>query len=144
MRRVVMLCGPPGAGKTTAARTSGLTVYDRDDDHWTGEAHFRSALRRLARDRAARAVVIRSGATSNARAAAAELMGATHTFLLVEDAAVLRDRIRRRHRADMVATLIAVDTWLTRFDRRDGCPPFAGWAALDAPADAPGATSTDW
>ena len=66
-RLVVLLFGPAGAGKTTAARSSGLTVFDRDDEKWSGERQFTQALRRLALDPSARAVVIRSGATSSAR-----------------------------------------------------------------------------
>ena len=129
-RRVVLLCGPPGAGKTTAARESGLTLYDRDDAHWTGEKHFRAALRELGQDPNARAVVIRSGATSTARASAAHLIRATHTYLFLADTDELKRRVRERRRADMVATIAAIDLWLRKFDRDDAVRDFPGWDQL--------------
>ena len=48
MRRVVLICGPPGAGKTTLAKTLDLTVYDIDDPDWISEAQFRRAIASLA------------------------------------------------------------------------------------------------
>lgn len=69
-RLVVVLFGPPGAGKTTIARESPLAVYDRDDDAWIagGDIAFRRALDQLGANPGGRAVVIRSGASSSARA----------------------------------------------------------------------------
>jgi len=67
-REVVLICGPPGAGKSTYARSTGLKVYDRDDPQWTSERQFRQALERLRRDPSAQAAVIRSGATRSAAA----------------------------------------------------------------------------
>lgn len=145
MREVILLCGPPGAGKTTAARASPLAVFDRDDDHWTSEQQWRAALARLARDRTARAVVIRSGATSLARARAAATIRATHVFLLLAPRDELRRRVRARARADKVGTLVGIDRWLASFDRDDRAPDFPGWAALLAPTDdEPGVTSIEW
>ncbi|NUR09343.1 MAG: hypothetical protein HOQ45_20360 [Nocardioidaceae bacterium] len=129
-RLVVLLCGPPGAGKTTAAQASGLTVYDRDDPHWTGERQFTTALAALGHDPHARAVVIRSGATSSARAKAAQLVLATHVYLLTEDATVLGHRVARRGRADKQATLAAIGTWFDQHDRDDDVPDFPGWDAV--------------
>lgn len=49
-RVVVLLCGPPGAGKTTIARQApGLTIYDRDDPLWDNDTDFTAALTRLGR-----------------------------------------------------------------------------------------------
>ncbi len=126
-RLVVLLCGPAGAGKTTAARASGLVVYDRDDDQWTSEKQFTAALSRLKSDRHARAVVIRAGATSSARAKAAALIGATHTRLLLADRAELGRRVAHRNRADKQHGLASISDWLTRFDRDDGVLDYAGW-----------------
>lgn len=82
-RKVVLVCGPPGAGKTTYAHTLGLEVYDLDDDRWAGsDALFRAALVQLREDPAARAVVIRTGATVSARQKAATTCGATDCVVL--------------------------------------------------------------
>lgn len=126
-RTVVLLCGPAGAGKTTVARASGLTVYDRDDPEWTSERQFTQALARLATDPHAQAVVIRSGATSSARARASRLINATHVFLLLADPQELERRIRERNRADKVAGVISVRDWFARFDRDDQVVDFPGW-----------------
>lgn len=59
MRFVVLLCGPPGAGKTTAARASGLAVFDSDEPRWSSRAEFTAALTQLGATPDAQAVVIR-------------------------------------------------------------------------------------
>lgn len=144
MRRVVLLCGPPGAGKTTAAHTSGLPVYDRDDAQWISDAHWNAELTKLGRAVDAQAVVIRSGATSSARARTARLIAATHMFVLLVPRDELRRRVRDRGREDMVRTLMGIDQWMTRFDRDDDVPDFLGWHVIGTPAEQQGITSTDW
>lgn len=126
-RVVVLLCGPPGAGKTTAARAAGLPVFDRDDPRWRSEAEFRAALRALGATPGARAVVIRAGASSTARRAAARLVGATHVYLLTERREVLKRRLVERRRADWRGTILGVDRWLEQYDRHDRVPDFPGW-----------------
>ena len=142
MRKVVLLCGPPGAGKTTAARRSGLEVFDVDDSRWESERHFRTALGALGQSRTAQAVVIRSGATSSARRKAMELIAGTHQFLLLAPRDELHRRIRDRARVDQSATHVAVARWFDSHDRDDGIEIFPGWQHIDAPPD--GVTSQEW
>lgn len=135
VRRVVLLCGPPGAGKTTAARASGLEVFDRDDAAWTTESQFQAALDDLGRRRHADAVVIRAGATSSARRRWAELVRATHVMLVLEPAEVSAARVRARGRDDMVRTLAGINRWWAAFDHDDAAPRFVSWSVLDEPDD---------
>lgn len=98
-RKVVLVCGPPGAGKTTYAHTLGLDVYDLDDDQWDGnEGLFRSALIRVREDPKARAVVIRTASTLSARQRAASMCAATDVVTLETDLATCLTRIRDRGR----------------------------------------------
>ena len=130
MRCVVLLCGPPGAGKTTAARQSGLPVFDRDDEGWLGEKHFVSAIEELKGIPDARAVVIRSAAGSHLRRKWARRIGATHTFLLWHEREVLASRVVRRGRQDSQRSLAAIHQWFDLFDHDDGCPIFRDWGAV--------------
>jgi len=127
-RTVVALFGPPGAGKTTAARASGLRVYDRDD--YTTEAQFIADLNQIGTNPHARAVVIRAGATSAARAKTKAQVRATHAYLLLAPRDELNRRISQRGRADKRITHIGVDSWLKAFDTADGIRSFPGWQAV--------------
>lgn len=141
MRKVVLLCGPPGAGKTTEARRSGLTVFDRDDPEWLSEKHFTAALRKLADDPAARAVVIRSGATSSARRRAAQMVGATDTFMLTAARDELVRRVHERGR-NVQREQAGVKQWLDSADEHDGVRRFPGWPAVFG--EGLGQTSRRW
>jgi len=143
-RLVVLLFGPPGAGKTTTARESGLQVFDRDDPQWTGEQHFRFELSELRSDPTARAVVIRAGATSSARKKAADLVGATHLYLVSLPADECRRRVQSRARHDHVQGSASVKTWHDAFDADDGVADFPGWQFVVAGETSIGATTRDW
>lgn len=129
-RLVILLFGPPGAGKTTAAREladeHGLKLYDRDDRQWTSERQFRAALTTLGKARDVRAVVIRSGATSTARAKAGRLVRATHGYLLDPGPDICTRRVRARRRGDLVASTRAVASWYATRDHTDHVPAWPG------------------
>lgn len=126
-RLVVLLCGPPGAGKTTIARQSGLDVYDSDDPQWRDGRDFNGALHRLGRERDARAVVIRAGASSSARRKASLLVNATRGYLVTEDPRVLTARVAARHRPGWRREVAGIGSWFARFDDADGIEVFPGW-----------------
>lgn len=118
-RRVVLVCGPPGAGKTTLAKSLGLEVYDIDDPQWgNDEARFKAALEHLNRDLDAQAVVIRSGATRTARAKAAALIGATETRVVTTPEAECIKRVvaRNRPRPPIKVQIAAVESWWMKYE----------------------------
>lgn len=127
-RRVVLICGPPGAGKTTHAHTLGLTVFDRDDPRWcNSERMFTAITSQLAADPHAQAVVIRSGATRAARTAAATRVGATETKLILTDAETCIRRVRDRAAPwpSIPRQIAAVRQWWAAYEP-DDAPEF--WA----------------
>ena len=137
MRRVVLVCGPPGAGKTTLAKSLGLQVYDIDDPQWgNDETRFRAALERLSRDLDAQAVVIRSGSTRTARAKAAALIGATETRVVTTPEAECIKRVvaRNRPRPPLKVQIAAVKSWWMKYE-----PDIE-----DASSLAPNVTIRDW
>lgn len=137
VRRVVLVCGPPGAGKTTLARSLGLDVYDIDDERWGNSEHtFRRHLALLASNLDAQAVVIRAGATRTARAKASALIGATETIVVTTPEAECIKRVvaRNRPRPPIKVQIAAVKTWWSRYEPD----------TLETVTTAPNVTIRDW
>ena len=98
-RKVILICGPPGAGKTTLAHTFDMDVYDLDDERWGGsDPLFKAALIELREQSNARAVVIRTGATISARQKSANLCAATECIVLDTPLDECVRRIKERDR----------------------------------------------
>jgi len=115
-RRVILLCGPPGAGKSTIANQlaqQGLTIYDRDHPQWAGnEATFKKAIAQIATNPNAHAVVIRAGATRTARDQAAQLIQATETRIIATPLNQCEQRILARSRnSNPAGELTAARKW---------------------------------
>ena len=120
-RQVVLIFGPPGAGKTTLAHTLGLEVYDRDEPRFNGrEDTFRAALRGLAANPTAQAVVVRTGSTAAARAAAANLCLATDTKMLLTPREECIRRVVERGRGDVRGQIVAIERWWELHESESG------------------------
>lgn len=119
---MVLICGPPGAGKTTIARdladSEDLRLFDRDDPEWLSEKQFTAALRKVGHSRSARAVVIRSGATRSARGRAAALIRPDEVRMVDTPLKVCVQRIRTRGRpGNMRREMAAAEKWWRNYEK---------------------------
>lgn len=121
-RMVVLVAGPPGAGKSTYARELaaryGLRLLDRDDVEWKGEAAFHRAITQLGADPDARAVVVRACAARCTMEHTRDLVRATRVELRDLPAEECRARIAHDDspgaRARKRQRLAGVRDWWTR------------------------------
>ena len=132
-RTVILVYGPPGAGKSTYARAVAhaldLTIYDRDHPQWVdSERTFRQALAIVGRSEVSRAVVIRSGATRHGRAYWRAVLRPTQEIMLDTPADVCADRVRARDRdrPPMREQLAAIYAWHARHEP-DPLPTSREW-----------------
>lgn len=129
-RNVLLICGPAGAGKTTLARSTGLTVFDLDDPHWDGsEALFRQAIGQLAKDPNAQAAVIRLAPTLSSRQAAANMCGASSVTVIETDLETCIQRIKDRGRTPIKEQIAAAQGWWAKYEAGSiGLPTLDGVA----------------
>lgn len=124
-RRVVLIIGPPGAGKTTLARQLAETEHLEHValEHWprrTRHVQMRKAGRRVGADPSARAVVVRCCAEPNDQAAWEALVGATETIVLDVDPDECARRIEARGRDSWRLEVEVARAW--HVIRRTGRP----------------------
>lgn len=110
-RHVVLVFGPPGAGKSTYAEGLGLPVFDLDDARWSSEGEFTDAIRAHCSHASAQAVVIRTGTSPEARRKAVELCDPTATVVMDTPLNVCIQRIRDRRRGDVGGQITGARSW---------------------------------
>jgi predicted kinase len=106
---VTLVCGPPGSGKSTFARTLDLSVYEAEA--YRTDREFVAAAYTASRADDARMVVVRCCPTPQDRAAWARTLRATRVVVMDTPLEVCIERIRRRGRPRWKAEIGAARTW---------------------------------
>ena len=112
VRRVVLVVGPPGAGKSTlAAQLASSEGLVHLESEMFPQGGFVDAVRQLGTDPAARAVVVRCCATLDEQRRWEQMAGATETVVLDVDPDVCARRIVDRGRPRWRGELLAAKKW---------------------------------